>query len=129
MSGIVVTAIITPKAGQPVDQIEKMLADHAAWVQQNESDTLRYALHKSIGEGPVVFTMLETYVAASMPNVRTDGLPDDIRYKDKAAVDAHSQSPRFRELAPQLGAMVDMQLYVSQPVGGFESRTPESSKI
>ncbi|OMP82941.1 hypothetical protein BK809_0001132 [Diplodia seriata] len=87
-----------------------MLADHAAWVQQNEPDTLRYALHKSVGEGPVVFTMLETY-------------------KNKAAIDAHSQSSRFKELGPQLGAMVDMQLYVSQPVGGFESRTPESSKI
>ncbi|KAB2577610.1 Antibiotic biosynthesis monooxygenase [Lasiodiplodia theobromae] len=110
MSEIVVTAIITPKAGQPADQIEKSLTDHAAWVQQNEPGTLRYALHKSIGDGPTVFTMIEAY-------------------KDKAALDAHSKSPRFKELAPQLLAIADMQLFVSQPVGGFQARTSESSKI
>ncbi|OJD30809.1 antibiotic biosynthesis monooxygenase [Diplodia corticola] len=129
MSAIVVTAIVTPKAGQPVDQIEKILADHAAWVQQNEPGTLRYALHKSIGDGPTVFTMIETHVSVFPPFIRTVAYPMAFRYKDKAAIDAHSQSPRFKEVAPQLATMVDMQLYVSQPVGGFESRTMESSKI
>ena len=97
-------------------------------MQQNEPGTLRYALHKSVGDGPTVFTMIEAYVWRFARH-STDGLPGDIRYKDKAALDAHSKSPRFKELAPQLLAIADMQLFVSQPVGGFQARTSESSKI
>lgn len=110
MSGIVVTAIITPKDGQPVDKIEELLAGHAAWVLENEPGTLRYRLHKSLGKGKTVFTMIETY-------------------KDKAALDAHAQSPKFKEMGAQLGSMVDMTILPSQPVAGFEDRAERGAKI
>ncbi|EKG12258.1 Antibiotic biosynthesis monooxygenase [Macrophomina phaseolina MS6] len=110
MSELVVTAIITPKAGQPADKVEQLLSGHAAWVKDNEPGTLRYRLHKSLGSGSPVFTMIETY-------------------KDKAALDAHAQAPRFKEIGGQLANMVDMQIFVSQPVGGFEDKNDPSAKI
>ncbi|GME25118.1 Antibiotic biosynthesis monooxygenase [Neofusicoccum parvum] len=110
MSEIVVTAIITPKPGADADKIEQLLASHAAYVQANEPGTLRYRLHKSLGKEAPVFTMIETY-------------------KDKASIDAHGKDPKFQEMAAQFGDSVDMKLYVSQPVAGFEDRAAPSVKM
>lgn len=50
-------------------------------------------------------------------------------YKDKAALDAHAQSPKFKEMGAQLGSMVDMTILPSQPVAGFEDRAERGAKI
>lgn len=59
----------------------------------------------------------------------TRSSPDDNSYKDKASIDAHGKDPKFQEMAAQFGDSVDMKLYVSQPVAGFEDRAAPSVKM
>lgn len=59
-----VIAIVTPQAGKE-DQVEQILIDLAAKVQQHETNTSRYVPTKVVGgEGPLEFIVIERYGAS-----------------------------------------------------------------
>jgi quinol monooxygenase YgiN len=85
---LTIVAKIKIKAGQE-GAAEAALKDMIAYVRRAEPDTLRYALHRGVGD-PTMLLMYE-------------------QYKDQAAVDAHGTSDRIQQLFTTLGPLLDGQ--------------------
>lgn len=83
---VVVLARIKAKP-ECADEVAALFADMVAWVAANESATLTYACNRSHSD-PSEFVFFE-------------------RYADRAAFEAHSQTPRFGELLGALAGKLD----------------------
>jgi len=70
-------------------QAERALTDMVEYVRASEPGTLRYALHRAIGD-PTSLLMYE-------------------QYADQAAVDTHGTSARIQQLFATLGPLLDGQ--------------------
>jgi quinol monooxygenase YgiN len=75
--------------GDKTAEAEQALLEMAEYVRANEPGTLRYTLHRGIGD-PTQLLMYE-------------------QYADQAAVDAHGTSARIQQLFATLGPLLDGQ--------------------
>ncbi len=75
--------------GDKTADAERALLDMAEYVRANEPGTLRYTLHRGIGDASQLL-MYE-------------------QYADQAAVDAHGTSARIQQLFATLGPLLDGQ--------------------
>jgi quinol monooxygenase YgiN len=82
---ITVIAKMKIRAGQE-QAAERALAEMAEYVRANEPGTLRYVLHRAIGD-PTTLLMYE-------------------QYADQAALDTHGASARIQELFGTLGPLL-----------------------
>lgn len=85
---ITVIAKMKIRAGQE-QTAERALAEMAEYVRANEPGTLRYVLHRAIGD-PTTLLMYE-------------------QYADQAALDTHGTSARIQQLFGTLGPLLDGQ--------------------
>lgn len=85
---LTIVAKMKIKAGRE-GEAEAALKDMIAYVGRAEPGTLRYALHRSIGD-PTQLLMYE-------------------QYKDQTAVDTHGTSDRIQQLFGTLGPLLDGQ--------------------
>jgi quinol monooxygenase YgiN len=85
---LTIVARIKIKAGNE-GEAEAALEDMIAYVKRAEPGTLRYALHRSLGD-PTQLLMYEQYV-------------------DQTAVDTHGTSERIQQLFSALGPLLDGQ--------------------
>ncbi len=85
---LTIVAKMKIRAGQEA-QAEAALTDMIGYVTANEPGTVRYALHRAIGD-PTTLLMYE-------------------QYADQAAVDAHGTSTRIQQLFGTLGPRLDGQ--------------------
>ncbi|KAK7517590.1 hypothetical protein IWX49DRAFT_565696 [Phyllosticta citricarpa] len=104
MSEVVVFAVATPKP-EHAEKFLELIKAHAAFVQANEPDTLRYQVHKESNDNKVV--VLETY-------------------KNQAAMDAHMADEKFQAVVKEITEndllAQPLQLVSTSPVAGFASR-------
>ena len=85
---ITVIAKMKIRAGQE-QTAERALAEMAEYVRASEPGTLRYVLHRAIGD-PTTLLMYE-------------------QYADQAALDTHGTSARIQQLFGTLGPLLDGQ--------------------
>lgn len=85
---ITVVAKLKIKAGSEAEA-ERALLDMIEYVRAQEPGTLRYVLHRAVGD-PTQLLMYE-------------------QYTDQAALDTHGTSARFQELFRTLGPLLDGQ--------------------
>ena len=83
-----IVAKIKVKSGKEGDA-ERALTDMIEYVRANEPGTVRYTLHRAVGD-PTTLLMYE-------------------QYADQAAVDTHSTSARIQQLFATLGPLLDGQ--------------------
>ncbi|KAK8210905.1 hypothetical protein IWZ01DRAFT_541874 [Phyllosticta capitalensis] len=106
MPELVVFAVATPKP-EHVEKFLELISAHAAFVKENEPDTLRYNVHKQVTDGEVQVVVLETY-------------------KNKAALEAHKANPKFQAMVKEIteqGLLAEpLHIVPTVPHAGFESR-------
>ncbi|MDX2168916.1 MAG: putative quinol monooxygenase [Deltaproteobacteria bacterium] len=85
---LTIVAKMKIKAGKE-GQAEQALSDMIGYVSANEPGTLRYSLHRAVGD-PTTLLMYE-------------------QYADQAAVDTHGTSARIQQLFGTLGPLLDGQ--------------------
>ncbi|KAK3402497.1 hypothetical protein B0T20DRAFT_1107 [Sordaria brevicollis] len=103
---IAVLAFIYPKEDK-VERLKEISKDTAEWVKANEPGTLSYHWSETVEDGKPVFVVNESY-------------------KDEAAVEAHKNSTKFKELV-ELGQKEDLfakpfKILILNEFAGFASR-------
>ncbi|KAK8157997.1 hypothetical protein IWX90DRAFT_411279 [Phyllosticta citrichinensis] len=106
MSEVVVFAVATPKP-EHVEKFLELISAHAAFVQANEPDTLRYQVHRESNNDRIQIVVLETY-------------------KNQAAMDAHMTNEKFQAMVKEItekGLLSQpLQIISTSPAAGFASR-------
>jgi len=85
---LTIVAKMKIKSGKQADA-ERALQDMITYVRETEPGTLRYVLHRSVGD-PTQLMMYE-------------------QYADQSAVDTHGTSQRIQQLFATLGPLLDGQ--------------------